>query len=519
MGMLPDRSRLSRLILPGLVVCSVIGASAAAPSVTRLQPAAAIPGQEITVQLMGENLGGPARLWTSFPCGGSLERDTDTAAFKLKIPSQITSGIGAVRLINTNGMSSLQLFLIDSVPSIIGSTTNRSLSSAQLLAKRTAVDGVCDELQSAFYRVTAKKGETLSIEVVAQRIGSPLDPLLRILDSIGRELIAVDDSPGLGADTRIEFRAPASGDYFVEARDTRYAGGPRHRYRLRLADPLPNPLPFLGSPDLARFTEPLAPLTSVAEREPNDPQAQSIATPGEISGQLAQAGDRDVFAFRAKKGERLVFNGRSRSLGSPCDLLLQIQSTNGTKIAESNATGGDEGILTNRFSEAGTYRLVVEELNRLGGPGLNYRLAIQPLSSGFQLGVEAERFSVPAGDSVEIEVQAQRQDYNGPIDLKVVGLEEGFVVTNAIIAAKTNVTKLKVTVPADLSLGEFFEFSLVGSAEIAGTNVTTRVSTLPALRAAFPEMRFPPVELDGLMSLSISESKSASPNPARKKRK
>ena len=116
-------------------------------------------------------------------------------------------------------------------------------------------------------------------------------------------------------------------------------------------------------------------------------------------------------------------------------------------------------------------------------------------------------------------MQAQRQDYNGPIELKVIGLEEGFVVTNAIIAAKTNATKLKVTVPADLALGEFFEFGLVGSAEIADTNFTARVSTFPALRAAFPEMHFPPAELDGLMSLSISESKSAGPRPARKKRK
>lgn len=519
MGILPGHRRPSRLFLPGLVVCSVIGASAAAPTVTRLQPAGAIPGQEISVQLQGENLDGPARLWTSLPCGGSLERDTDTAAFKLKVPPQTTSGIGAIRLVNTNGMSSLQLFLIDPVPSVAATGTNDSIATAQHLGRHTAVDGFCTELRSGFYRVAAKKGDTLAIEVVAQRIGSPLDPLLHVLDSTGRELAAVDDSPGLGADARLNFRAPKAGDYLVEVRDTRYAGGPRHRYRLRFGELLPNPLPFLSNPDLSRFSAPLASPPAVAEHEPNNAQAQLISTPGEIEGQFNLAGDRDVFAFCVKKGERLVFTGRTRSLGSPCDLLLQIQSTNGAKIAESNATGADEGVLTNRFAEAGTYHVMVEELNRLGGPSSNYRLAIQPLSSGFQLSVEAERFSVPAGDSVEIEVQAQRQDYNGPIDLKVVGLEEGFVVTNAIIAAKTNATKLKVTVPADLALGEFFEFGLIGSAEIAGTNFTARVSTLPALRTAFPEMRFPPAELDGLMSLSVSESKSASPKPARKKRK
>jgi hypothetical protein len=200
-------------------------------------------------------------------------------------------------------------------------------------------------------------------------------------------------------------------------------------------------------------------------------------------------------------------------------LLLQIQSTNGARIAESNATGADEGALTNRFAQGGVYHLAVEELNRLGGPDHQYRLAVQPLEPGFQLSADAERFSVPAGDSIEIEVQAQRRDYDGPIRLELVGLEDGFVATSTVIAAKTNATRIKLAVPADLALGEFFEFGLVGSAGFAGTNVTVPVSTLPALRAAFPEMRFPPAELDGLMSLSISESKSTNPKPPRKKRK
>ena len=138
------------LFLLTLVTCSSIESFAAAPVVVRVQPAAAIPGKETALQLFGENLGGPARLWTSFPCDGSLERDGEAIAFTLKIPQDATAGIGAIRLVTTNGMSGLQLFLFDPVATVTASTTNRSLASAQPLTRNTAADGVCEELQSAF---------------------------------------------------------------------------------------------------------------------------------------------------------------------------------------------------------------------------------------------------------------------------------------------------------------------------------------------------------------------------------
>lgn len=491
---------------------------AAAPLLVRVEPLAIVPGKETALHLLGENLGGAAKLWTSFPCEGSLDRGSGSVPFALRIPS-MPAGLGAIRLVSTNGMSGLHLLLIDPVAAVPAHGTNRSIGSAQPLTSNTAADGWCDELQSAFYRLEARKGERLALEVVAQRLGSLLDPLLRVLDAAGQDVASNDDAPGLGADARIEFRAASSGDYFVEVRDTRYAGSPRHRYRLRLAAPLPNPLPFLGKPGLMQFTAPLVTPPILSERESNDVQPQSFTPPVQLVARFDAPGDRDVFAFRAAKGERLLFTGRTRSLGSPCDLLLRIQSTNGTPIAESNATGSDEGLLTNRFTEAGTFQLVVEELNRLGGHGLDYQVAVEPWKPGFQLSTETERFSVPAGETIEIDVQAQRRDYDGPISLKLVGLEGDFAATNAIIAAKTNATKLRVTVPAELPLGEYFQFSLVGSADLKDRLVTARVSTAPALRALFPEMRHPPAELDGLMTLSISESKSTSPPPARKKRK
>jgi hypothetical protein len=509
------------MALLNLVVASLaLNTFAATPNVTRISPLAAVPGKTTVITLLGDNLQGAVDLWTSFPCEVAPAKSSDSTAFELKVPTQ-TTGIGAIRLITTNGLSSLHLLLIDFLPTVEAAKTNHSPATAQRLLGQVAVDGVCEELRSDFYRVTAKKGDRLSIEVVAQRLGSPLDPLLRLLDTQGRELAANDDAPGLGADARLDFNCPKTGEYLIEVRDTQHAGGARHRYRLRVGTPLPTPLRFLTSPEVSKLTEPIDPPRSANEVEPNDDgtRAQLIRLPVEVAGRFDRPGDRDVFEFQAGKGERIVFAGRTRSLGSPCDLFLQLQTTNGTKLAEANATGSDEGILTNRFNADGAYRLVVEELNRNGGPAFAYRVASRELKPGFALSTETERVSVPAGDSIEIEVKPDRREYDGPIQLTVVGLPESFSVSNAVITAKTNATKLRISAPSDLALGDFFLFSIVGSAVIDGANVSERTSTLPALRSLFPELRHPPAELDGLISLSISESKSSNPKPPQKKRR
>lgn len=517
-------SRIARMRWAGLVVALMLHptpAVTAAPSITSLLPAAAKPGTTTLVTLRGENLAGATELWTSFPAAVARVAEADPVQFKLTLPTQTSVGVGAVRLITTNGMSGLMLILVDTLPASSSHGTNHSLATAQRIANPGAVDGNCEGLLSDFFRFTARKGERASIEAVAQRLGSPLDPWIRVLDSQGRELAFNDDISGLGVDARIEFRCPTSGDYCVEIRDTRHAGGAQHRYRLRLGPPLPVPLSFLSSPDLARFTSVMEATPVAAEREPNDDisRAQFVQTPVEVAGRFARDGDRDVYEFQANKGERWVFRGQTRSLGSPCDLLMRLESTNGMKIAEANATSSDDGALTNRFPEGGTYRVILEELNRGGGSNFLYRLAIRPFVPGFTLSTETERISAPAGEDFTIEVRAERRDYDGPIEFGVVDSTGHIQMTNARMSGKTNVARITLKSAEELPLGGCVPFSLTGSARVLDSTVTERVSTLPALRNAFPSMMHPPRQFDGLIHFSVAESKSSSPGPSGKKKK
>lgn len=505
----------------GIITLITFESPAAAPNLTHLTPAAIAPGKSSALTFSGDNLEGIVDVWTSFACDVTIPNQAVAKPVEFRTSPEVGTGLGALRLVTTNGLSALQFVLVDPIPSIESATTNHSLKSAQSLPRNTAVDGVCEEFRSDFFRFKAKKGERLVIEAVAQRLSSPLDPLLRLLDSTGRELAFNDDAVGLGSDAKLDVRCPQTGDYFVEIRDNRYGGSARHRYRLRLGEPLPTPLPFLSGKELTQLTSTIAAKPSVPETEPNNDanRSQAIPIPVQVHGAFAKAGDRDVFRFPAKKGEQLVFTGRTRSLGSSSDLYLQLQTTNGTKLAESNPTGSDEGALTNRFSDAGTYQLIVEELNRNGGPSLNYQLTVEHQRPGFTASTEADRISGPAGEALALEVKVERREYGGPITLDAEGLPPSFKLENNVIAAKTNAAKLRIIAPADLALGDYFPFSLVARATINDSPFAVRVSTMPALRAAFPALRNPPLELDGLVTLGVSESKSTNPKPAQKKRR
>jgi hypothetical protein len=94
------------------------------------------------------------------------------------------------------------------------------------------------------YAFTAKKGEQFTVDVVAQRAGSRLDSMLRILGPKGERLIENDDHQerrsgysgfNLTSDSHIEsWTAPADGRYVVQIRDVHQRGGPAFGYFLKV---------------------------------------------------------------------------------------------------------------------------------------------------------------------------------------------------------------------------------------------------------------------------------------------
>ncbi len=492
------------------------------------------PGKATDVVFHGGNLAGPTGIWTS--CGlpaeltPGLEKngtEPGSVSYRLSPAADVPLGVVGVRLITGKGVSNLRLMLLDDLPAIVKAGNNKSLETAQAVTPPIAIDGSCDAESRNFYKFSATAGQRISVEVYARRLGSPLDPTLRLLAADGREIAFSDDEPASGADGRFSHKFEAAGDYFVEIRDVRFQGG-AHPYRLRIGDfPLPSvPYPLAAakggaatvqvtgqgvelSSQLAVSMPPEVPagrlnvateygagqgsnwITVLAtdapdqlELEPNDaPEtATKITVPGALEGRFEAPRDRDYFAFDGKKDQRLVFRGQTRSLGSPSDLFLRIYNAEGGVLAEAEDDGAAEGAINFTVPADGLYRLRVEDTNRQSGPDRVYRVISEPYEPGFTLSAAAEKVNAPQNGVFVVKVTAARRNYNGPITLSVEGAGEGATVRHNIIPEGKPETTLHVTLGSNLSAGQLSAVKIIGQAKIGEKEFRTTASTLDAMR-------------------------------------
>lgn len=540
-----------------VLIASNFAQAQAPPSVSHTAPSSIAPGQATNVTLFGGNLAGATKIWLSF--AGTAELAADVAnngqdagqtVWRITPAEGGGPGIGALRVAGPGGISPVFLFAVDDLPTVADNGQNKSLETAQDVTLPTAVDGVCEPESFDFYRFTGHVGQRVSVEALARRLGTPLDPVIRLLDASSKELAYSDDEPGLGSDCRFAYELPADGVYYVEIRDIRYQGGGGHRYRLRLGDfPLTTgTFPVAGqkgttprvewvgpavdglaarsvsvphgttAPDIwasAAFASAqgsgLATLrvsdsTEAVEFEPNDTaeQASPIDLPTGINARLLAPHDRDYFQFSAKAGQRFTFKGETREHGSPTDLYLRLYKADGSLLAEAeDSAGNEEGALDVSLPEDGVYRLMVEDLHRRGGPDHVYRVEVKPYSPGFSLAVEGNTFNAPLGGVFVAKVTSARRDYNGPITLSVEGAGDGLTLAGNVIPEGKNETELRVTLPASIPSGTLANARIVGRAKVGEADVAAVAHTLATLRGQFNGLPYPPAELDGVVGVGV----------------
>lgn len=553
----PPVLRRNRLVLIVRALLLVLLAGPAAgfaqsPSLTHTSPGALVPGktQELTVH--GANLSGATNLWTGFGAKifSSSATNASAAKFHVSLPADATVGIYALRVASAGGVSSPVLMMVDDLPSVADAGINTRATNAQSLAWPVAVDGASVALGCKFYRVAVKKGDRLAMEVVAQRLNSKLDPVLRLLDLQGRELAFCDDESGLGGDCRLAHVFAVGGDYLIEVRDINYSGGSDYRFRLRVGD---FPLASLSFPAAVKtgaksafdFVGPqvdkLKPVIATApadamrlplsakfpggksstfvsalvtdtkefvDAEPNDSAetATPFTLPAGLNGRFLKPKDRDFWKFDAKKGQRVLFTAQTRSIESASEVMLQLRDAKGTAIASSTVSDAGEGSVTNTIPADGAYFLVVDELIRRGGPQHAYRIETAVLVPGFTLETDMEKAEAGPGGSFAVKINATRRDFTGPIALSVIGLE-GAALADEILKEKATSGTFKVTLPQNAVPGSVTHFRIIGKAKIGESEVQAVTRTTPALKKLFSAMPFPPLELDGSIALGVKLAK------------
>lgn len=87
--------------------------------------------------------------------------------------------------------------------------------------------------------ITAEAGKPLTLRLDSTTLGLSLTPVLRVLDSAGKQLLKAEPA-ALGGGIDATFTAPKAGEYKIEVRDLFNSAGPRHLFRLQVTPAIPD---------------------------------------------------------------------------------------------------------------------------------------------------------------------------------------------------------------------------------------------------------------------------------------
>lgn len=515
-------------------------------------------GTSLDLTLTGTNLREPTALWTSFPAKASFppckNDDSTHLLIRLQVPADAPLGFQALRLATRRGLSNLRIFCIDDLPQVLRTENDHSRDTAQRLTFPCVVAGRIDAETSDYYRIHVRGGQRVSFEILGRRLGSGLDPQISLYDLTGLHELPSghsNDAPGLQTDSRLTYFFKKAGDYLVEVRDTRWAGGPEYWYRLRVGDfpcattPVPMAArrgtqvsvgftgPMVEGVPPVNITVPSDPLTQAlwvaprgsnglhgwpvvlavsdypeaVEHEPNDTPAHAdrVPVPGGITARFQAKEDIDRFVFAAKKAHRYVIEAQSHQWFSPTDVRMALSDAHGSVLAQSNPqlpSPLDQRIDFTAPAD-GDYFVAAEHLLGSWGPSECYRLVIEPYEPGFDVTLDMDRYDVPAGGIVPIPVTAVRRDFNGPIKLCVTG-STPFQGEGVIYPGESSAL-LFVRCPDSVAPGAH-ALAVEAKAMIDGQPVTAYANVRAAISRELAGLPFPPPMLVDEFGLAVTDA-------------
>ena len=223
---------------------AVAAATAAGPSLTRLEPWGARRGTAVTLTLEGYGLSGDLKIVTNLP--GELteltsERPGRELPLLLELAKDAPVGSYPVRIATKAGISNVLLFTVGPFPEVEEAESasmsrmysNDSTDTAQEISLPATVNGTLRGSDRDWYRFAGEAGEKVVVEVEARRAGSAIDAVIEVRDSGGNTITRNNDALGIGVDPRAEVSIPSDGVFFVQVRDARFSTQKMNFYRLR----------------------------------------------------------------------------------------------------------------------------------------------------------------------------------------------------------------------------------------------------------------------------------------------
>ena len=432
------------------------------------------------------------------------------------------------------GGTQLRPFLVGDLPEFIETEPNSDPERAERITLPVVVNGqIAGERDLDFFVFTAKATEVVVVNVLATRIGSPLDPVVEVTDHKGRRMEV--EEVRVGSDPVLAFRVPATGDYRVSIANVNFHGGSQYVYRMTVST-----APFVsfafppgakagetrevqlfalsgtGVPRAVkeRVTFPAVPgpfrlrgtvslvageFAEVIESENNHSatSAMNLTLPVTVNGRFITPTETDWFRFTAKKGESFTITCQPFPETSTALPIVTLLDAAGNSLHKASAAdAADHRCEIDWKAPAdGTYSLCLRDLQHgtRGGAEFIYRLTIRPARPDFALRLEPDYVNVVQGGRTEMDLTVHRSGgFDGAIDLTATGLPEGVRLEPMRVVAGQSRIKLAVlakddTRPLDAMI------RLRGKATATGKVLERPIALTPVGMGADEETRVPGV--------------------------
>lgn len=161
---------------------------------------------------------------------GDTEIDIEITASK-----ETPGGVIPIAFANEVGESKPCFVAIqDDTPRVSEKEPNDSFKEAQTVAKHVVIDGGFKGAQDVdVYQFTVNAGDELAFRIQAKRLGSPAEPLLSVLNSQFRVVMAGKQSAD-DPDANVIIKFERAGTYFVNVLEANDQGGSNFNYRLSI---------------------------------------------------------------------------------------------------------------------------------------------------------------------------------------------------------------------------------------------------------------------------------------------
>lgn len=467
----------------------------AAPHIEYLHPNGATPGVETEVRVAGKDLNGARLLIPTLQIDvPTMEASRDR--FRLQLPPDCPPGIHPAWIATPQGVSNAAVFCVDALPLRVKSRSNSEPETVELPC---VASGVLQVNAIHEWVVVAEKGQRLSIDVWADRIGSVLDPRIVLLSRTGKVLAECDDVAGLGCDCRMTVIAAEAGPHTLQIHDSTYSMREAQPYRIRLGGGYPDAVFPLGAtletqtnfqiqggtldevqqvavaPAKAAFDglswidAGVGVFTVATGRLPEvvfpaDDSQPTFEPPVVVNGRLSDGKPVHRMLVKGKPGATLVCRVEAATLGSQLDAVLTASAPSGKRLEQqddqfftaftdtaNNKIGYsiEDPTLSVQIPKEGQLWLeVADRLERMG-PGFAYRLTVLDPASAMDLRTQQSAWLAPLGGTVALKVELDRKGFNGPIRVSVAGLPEGWSAPPAVAPPGVNDVYLTVSIPEE----------------------------------------------------------------------